>query len=72
MAFNLKNEPVQKSLDGKFRVAGYLDPLDSFIAFSKKQPGIDKTINSLDETQARFARRKLVSKYPAAPPQCQN
>jgi polar amino acid transport system substrate-binding protein len=61
MAFNLKNEPVLKSLAGKFRVVGYLDPLDSFISFSKKQPGIDQIIKSFDEAQARLERSGAIA-----------
>jgi polar amino acid transport system substrate-binding protein len=61
MAFNLKTEPVLKPLAGSFRGVGYLDPLDVYISFSKKQPGIDQIIKSFDEAQARLERSGAIA-----------
>ncbi|MCV2359310.1 hypothetical protein LNV08_10030 [Paucibacter sp. TC2R-5] len=54
MAFNMASEPALKPLAGRFRVVGYLDPLDCFVSFSKMKPGIDKIIKAFDEAQARL------------------
>ncbi|MEJ6007054.1 transporter substrate-binding domain-containing protein [Paucibacter sp. AS339] len=56
MAFNMATEPVLKALGGKFRVAGYLNPLDGYVSFSKTEPGLEKLITAFDEAQARLER----------------
>jgi polar amino acid transport system substrate-binding protein len=62
MAFNMKTEPALKPLAGKFLVAGYLNPLDGYISFSKRQPEIDQIIKSFDEAQARLEQSGEISR----------
>lgn len=61
MAFNLAKESALKSLAGRFRVAGRLDPLDGYISFSKTQAGIDNIIKAFDDAQARLERAGVLA-----------
>ena len=61
LVLNLKTDKILKPLAGKVRVAGYLDPLDGYVSFNKKHPGIDQIIKAFDDAQARLERSGAIA-----------